>query len=104
MSAHLSRDPAVRLAVFVDAGLIERVPTTWQLLQGQIEMAPYVMLPDAGDRARYAGARLGHPLLRTPIVLREVGANHLRIGHGLHNPAEVLFRHLNFVLHSGMPV
>ena len=104
MTNPISRDPEVRLKVFVQAGLLDRVPTTWQLLQGQIEMAPYVMLPDAGDHERYAGARLGHPLLRTPIVLREIGPDHLRIGHGLHNSAESLYRHLNFVLHQGMPV
>ena len=32
-------------------------------------------------------------MLRTPIVLREIGPNHLRIGHGLNNPAESLYRH-----------
>lgn len=103
MSPALSRDPAVRLAVFVDAGLIEQVPTTFQLLQGQLEMAPFVLLPDAGDDDRYAGAPLGHPLLRTPLVFWEVGPDHLRIGHGLHAAAESLYRHLMFVYHEGMP-
>jgi hypothetical protein len=100
----LSRDPAIRLKVFVDAGLIPRVPTPWQFVQGQLEMAPYVVMPDRGDGARYAGAPLSHPLLRTPIVFWEVGLDHLRIGHGLHNKAESLYRHLNIVQHQDMPV
>lgn len=104
MERELSRDPAVRLSVFVDAGLIPQVPTRFQFLQGQLEMAPFVLLPDAGDNDRYAGAPLGHPLLRTPLVLWEVGSDHLRIGHGLHAEAESLYRHLMFVFHEGMPV
>jgi hypothetical protein len=104
MVEELSRDPAVRLKVFVDAGLIARVPTVWQLIQGQLEMAPYVVLPDSGDQARYDGAKLGHPLLRTPIVFEEVGLDHLRVGHGMHAKPESLYRHLNFVFHEGMPV
>ena len=103
MAPSLSRDPSVRLAVFVNAGLIPQVPTTFQLLQGQLEMAPFVLLPDAGDDDRYAGAPLGHPLLRTPLVFWEIGPDHLRIGHGLHAAAESLYRHLMFVFHEGMP-
>jgi len=103
MERELSRDAAVRLSVFVEAGLIPQVPTPFQLLQGQLEMAPFVLLPDAGDDDRYAGAPLGHPLLRTPLVLWEVGPDHLRIGHGLHAEAESLYRHLMFVYHEGMP-
>ncbi|MFK7999503.1 MAG: hypothetical protein AB8H86_07895 [Polyangiales bacterium] len=100
----LSRDPAQRLRFFVDAGLIPHIPTSWQLLCGQIEMAPYVILPDEGDDARYAGAPLGHPLTRTPIVFMEIGLDHLRAGHGLHARPESVYRHLNFVFHEGMPV
>ena len=39
MERELSRDPAVRLSVFVNAGLIRQVPTRFQFLQGQLEMA-----------------------------------------------------------------
>ena len=67
-------------------------------------MAPYVALPDAGDQARYAGAPLGHWLLRTPIVFGEIGLDHFRAGHGLHAREESIFRHLNFVFHEGMPI
>lgn len=67
-------------------------------------MAPYVALPDAGDEARYAGAPLGHPLFRTPVVFSEIGLDHLRVGHGLHARPESLYRHLNFVFHEGIPI
>ena len=67
-------------------------------------MAPYVALPDAGDRARYAGAPLGHPLFRTPVVFSEIGLDHFRVGHGLHARSESLYRHLNFVFHEGIPI
>lgn len=99
----LSRDPFERVQIFVEHGLIPKLPTTWQLVQGQIEMGAYVALPDEGDNERYAGAPFGHPLLRTPIVLAEIGYDHTRIGHGLHAKAESVFRHLNFVFHDGMP-
>ncbi len=98
-----SRDPGVRLQVFVDAGLLSRIPTRFQLLQGQVEMAPYVVTPDEGDAERYGGAPLGHPLLRTPIVFTEVGFDHFRVGHGLHARPESVYRHLMFVYHEGMP-
>ncbi len=100
----LSHDPRERLRVFLDAGLIPRVPTSWQLLQGQLEMVLYVVLPDANDAARYRGARFGHPVVRQPFLLREIGIDHLRIGHGLDASPEGLFKHLNFVLHVDYPV
>ncbi|MCB9726931.1 MAG: hypothetical protein H6744_06325 [Deltaproteobacteria bacterium] len=99
-----SHDPSVRLAVFVERGLIPRLPTAWQLFCAQVEMIPYVVMADDGDAARYAGAPLGHPLLRTPVVFSQVGRDHLRIGHGLHSTALGVFRHLSYVLHEGYPV
>lgn len=98
-----SRDLAQRLAPLRQAGLIDKLPTRWQLLLGQVEMAPYVVMPDAGDAARYRGARCGHPILRTPIVLSQVGWEHLRIGHGLDASLRALVLHLAYVFHEGMP-
>ncbi len=103
MREKLTRDYAVRLAPFVERGLIREVPTEWQLLCGQVEMAPYVVLPDAGDDDRYGGARFGHPLARTPIVLSQIGWEHFRVGHGLHSTPRTLFLHLAYVFHEGMP-
>ncbi|PKN54569.1 MAG: hypothetical protein CVU56_25960 [Deltaproteobacteria bacterium HGW-Deltaproteobacteria-14] len=99
-----SRDLRVRLRPFLERGLIRAVPTPWQLLQGQLEMAPYVVMPDKGDSARYAGAPLGHPLLRQPLLLGEIGLDHLRVGHGLAAPLDSQLKHLAFVSHEGMPV
>ncbi len=92
-----------RLEIFREAGLVHTIPTEWQLLLGQLEMAPYVVMPDAGDDARYAGAPLGHPLLRTPIVLSQIGLEHLRVGHGLHSSLVALLLHVAYVFHEGMP-
>ena len=103
MAERLSRDPAVRLAVFVDRGLIETLPTTWQLVQGQLEMAPYVVLPDPGDGSRYDGTLLGNPILRTPLIVSQIGLDHFRVGHGLHTSREAQYKHLNFVSHEGFP-
>lgn len=103
LAAPPSRDYALRLAPFVERGLITRIPTPWQLFCGQVEMAPYVVMADDGDAARYAGTRLSHPLLRTPLVLSQIGRDQLRIGHGLHSTALGVFRHLSYVLHEGFP-
>lgn len=100
----LSRRADDRLDVFRRHGLVPDIPSMFQLLLGQLEMAPYVALPDAGDTSRYAGAVLGHPLVRTPVVLTEIGLDHLRVGHGLHARPESVYRHLNFVFHEGIPV
>lgn len=99
-----SRDLEQRLRPLREAGLFTGLPTRWQLLLGQVEMAPYVVMPDAGDGARYRGARCGHPLLRTPIVLSQVGWEHLRVGHGLDASLRALVLHLAYVFHEGMPI
>jgi len=99
----VSKDLALRLGPFLERGLIQGVPTTWQLLLGQLEMAPYVLLPDAGDKARYEGAPLGNPLFRTPLIVSQIGWEHFRIGHGLHSSPETLELHLAYVYHEGMP-
>jgi len=101
----ITHDLSVRLAPFLERGLLrEPLPTTWQLLLGQLEMAPYVVMPDAGDAKRYEGALYSHPLVRTPIVVSQIGWEHLRVGHGLHSSMEALERHIAYVFHEGMPV
>jgi hypothetical protein len=92
-----------RLEPFLRAGLVPRLPTRWQLFQGQVEMLLYVLLPGETDADRYEGTLLGNPILRQPITLWHVGWNHLRLGSGLGAPAEALFRHLMFVHHEGFP-
>ncbi len=100
----VTKDLRVRLAPFLERGLVKGIPSTWQMLLGQLEMAPYVVMPDAGDKARYDGAPLGHPLLRTPLIVSQIGWEHFRIGHGLHSTIETLELHLAYVYHEGMPV
>ncbi len=99
----VSKDLALRLGCFLERGLVKGVPTTWQMLLGQLEMAPYVLLPDAGDKARYEGAPLANPLFRTPLIVSQIGWEHFRIGHGLHSSPETLELHLAYVFHEGMP-
>ena len=95
-------DFASRLQVFTDAGLLRRIPTPWQLRQGEWEMTPYVMSTDATTEAGYT--RLGHPLLRQPIIFREVGRDHLATGSALGVKLESLCAHLQLTYHQGMPV
>lgn len=98
--AELSR----RLRRFLDAGLLARLPTAWQIRQGEIEMTPYVISSDATAEERYAGAPLGHPLLRQPLIFSQVGLDHFRTGSGLDVRLESLCAHLQLTYHRGMPV
>jgi len=93
---------ASRLRIFTDAGLLRRIPTPWQLRQGDWEMTPYVMSTDATTETGYT--RLGHPVLRQPIILREVGRDHFATGSGLGVKLESLCAHLQLTYHQGMPV
>jgi hypothetical protein len=97
-----SIDLAARLRVFTDAGLLRRIPTPWQLRQGDWEMTPYVMSTDATDEAGYT--RLGHPVLRQAVIFREIGLDHLATGSALGVQLESLCTHLALTYHQGMPV
>lgn len=98
-----SPDLRARLHPFFERGLLDVMPTPWQLLQGSIEMAPYVVMPDAGDARRYEGAPLGSALLRTPVIISQIGWEHFRIGHGMRSSMDALERHLAYVHHEGFP-
>jgi hypothetical protein len=93
---------AARLRPFTDAGLLRRIPTPWQLRQGEWEMTPYVMSTDATDESGYT--RFGHPVLRQAIILREVGLDHLATGAALGVKLASLITHLELTYHQGMPV
>lgn len=92
-----------RLSPFTDTGLLPDVPNSWQILQGSFEMAPYVVLPDEDDSERYGTSLLGHPLLRTPIVLAYIGLDHFHVGSGLRAAPRSIIRHLCIVHHQVMP-
>jgi hypothetical protein len=93
-----------RLAPLIERGLIERAPTPWQILQGNVEMLPYVVIPDADDRRRYAGATLGNPIVRTPFLVAYTLGGHFSVGSGLSSSEASLQKHLLAVHHNGQPV
>ena len=93
-----------RLAPLIERGLIARPPTTWQILQGNVEMLPYVVIPDADDGRRYAGAPLGNPIVRTPFLVAYTLGGHFSVGSGLRSGEATLQKHLLAVYHNGQPV
>jgi hypothetical protein len=93
-----------RLSPFIERGLIERVPTNWQIFQGSVEMLQYVVIPDMDDGRRYAGAPLGHPVVRTPFLVAYTLGGHFNVGSGLRASERALQKHLLAVHHFGQPV
>ncbi|MBK8168834.1 MAG: hypothetical protein IPK60_00650 [Sandaracinaceae bacterium] len=93
-----------RLRVLIDAGLIVSIPTHFQLWQGEIEMAPYVLSSDATVEEGYVGTRFGTPWLRQPIIFSQVGRDHFRIGCALDAKLSSVCTHLQLTYHRGMPV
>ena len=92
-----------RLKVFIDGGLIRKIPTRWQLFQGEIEMSPYVWGPDVTAEDAYARP-FGHPVVRQPLIFSQVGLDHLGTGSALGARLESLAAHLQLTYHRGMPV
>ncbi len=97
-------DLARRLQPFLDQGLIHGVPSRFQILQGELQMWPTVLSADVTDEPRYAGAPLGHPVIRQPVIFAMIGPDHLRIGTGLGARVGSTITHLHFTFHAGMPV
>ena len=95
---------AARLAPFVEAGLVPRIPTAMQVRQGELQMLPYVISSDATNELYYAGTPLGHPVVRQPVLLGLIGRDHLETGTGFAAKLQSVIRHLHFTYHPGMPV
>lgn len=95
---------AQRFSTFVDAGLLGRIPTRWQLLQAEIEMTPYVISTDATSEEGYRSHIPSHPLVRQLLLLAHVGPDHLRTGSALGAKLGSICAHLILTLHRGMPV
>jgi hypothetical protein len=95
---------AERLRVFRAAGLMDAVPTRWQIRQGGLEMTPYVVSTDVTAEEGYRRAPLGHPVLRQPLIFAEIGRDHLRTGSALDARLESVCAHLQLTHHRGMPV
>jgi hypothetical protein len=97
-------DLADRFRVFIEAGVLDRVPTRWQLLQGEIEMTPYVISTDATTEEGYRDRVSSKPLLRQLVIFAHVGRDHLRTGSALGARLESICAHLILTFHRGMPV
>ena len=95
---------AARLAVFTEAGLLRTVPSSYQILQGTVQMTPYVVSTDATAERYYQGARFGHSLVRQPLIFWKVGFDHLRTGPAIGARLESICKHLHLTYHEGMPV
>lgn len=94
-----------KLSFFLDNGMLDRVPTKWQVLQGEVEMLPYVVLPFDDDDERYKDTSIGkHKLLRTALLAGYTYGGHLRAGTGLAVNERDLQKHLLGVFHLGQPV
>jgi len=93
-----------RFSTFMNAGLLARVPTRWQLLQGEVEMTPYVISTDATAEEGYRKHAPSHPLVRQLLLFAHVGRDHLRTGSALGAKLESICAHLILTLHRGMPV
>lgn len=93
-----------RLRVFVDAGLITRVPSRWQLLQGEIEMTPYVISTEATTEEGYRDHLWSKPLVRQVLIFSHVGRDHVRTGSAPGAKLESVCAHLILTFHRGLPV
>jgi len=93
-----------RLRPFLDAGLLTRIPTRFQIRQGEAAMVPYVISSDATDEARYTRTLFGRPLVRQLVIFSMVGRDHLDPGCSLGARFASIATHLLFTYHQGMPV
>ena len=101
----LNLDLEEKLSFFLDNGLLDKLPTKWQVLQGEAEMVPYVVLPFEDDDKRYKDTSIGkYKSLRTILLASYTLGGHLRAGTGLLASERDLQKHLLGVFHLGQPV
>ncbi|MCO4771065.1 MAG: hypothetical protein KDA24_13605 [Deltaproteobacteria bacterium] len=93
-----------RLAPFIASGLVETLPTPWQLRQGELEMAPWVISTDVTDEEAYRRTPLAHPIARQPLLLSTIGLDHFAMGSGLASSLDSVIKHLHLTWHSGFPL
>jgi len=67
-------------------------------------MTPFVVSSDVTTEEAYAGAPLGHPWIRQPLIFAHVGLDHLRTGSALGARLRSVCRHVELTYHRGMPV
>ena len=100
----MATDLPIRLRPFLDAGLLSDLPTPFQLRQGELEMAPWVISTDVTDESAYRRSIWAHPVLRQPRLLVEIGLDHFAMGSGLNSALGSVVKHLQLTWHSGFPV
>jgi hypothetical protein len=92
-----------RLGIFLEAGMLKKIPTRWQLIQGYVEMTPFAISTDVTTEEGYR-VPLGHPVLRQPMLLAEIGFDHFNTGSALASALDSVCAHLELTYHRGMPV
>lgn len=92
-----------RLAPFLERGLVRAVPTRGQLMQGSIEMAPYVLSPDVTSESSYRPHIWAHPIVRQLSLVQHIGLDHFNVGSGLSVSLDSVCKHLILTWHAGMP-
>lgn len=97
-------DLPTRLRPFLDAGLLQDLPTPWQIRQGELAMAPWVVSTDVTDEAAYRPTLRAHRFVRQPRLLLEIGVDHFALGAGLSSDLGSVVKHLHLTWHSGFPV
>ncbi len=99
-----SADLDERLQIFVEAGLLNAVPTWWQEQQGTLEMTPWVLSPDVTNEGQYRDSLWAKPVVRQPFLAMYIGLDHFATGSGLKMKLSSICRHLQLTWHDGMPV
>jgi hypothetical protein len=98
-----SKTLAERIRPFLDAGLVPEAPTRWQVLQGELQMWPWVLGDDVTEESRYRPF-WGHPVVRQPLLAARIGVDHVAVGVGLAVDRDAIIRHLQLTYHHGLPV
>lgn len=88
-----------RLSYFVDRGMLEAVPSDWQLEVGRRAMMPIALSESARERTRSRRTWLGQVPIRVPLQLLYSPLQGLA-GTGLAEPAGRIVRHVVSVYHE----
>jgi hypothetical protein len=95
----LARDIADRLGFFVGHGLLDALPSPWQVRVGWAAMLPISLSESERERARSRRTWAGQIPIRVPLQLL-YSPRQLRLDTGLRIPAAAIVRHLVCVHHE----
>lgn len=99
MGSSLDQHIAARLGFFVTHGLLERLPSAWQVRVGGAAMLPITLSESERERARSRSTWAGQIPFRVPIQLLYNPHQGLA-DSGLGNPVAHVVRHLLSVYHE----